>query len=122
MRIPYRYWRAAVRRSTATIRHMRFRHPYDDPPNWASQLLQNQQETNERIEKLTMTVNADSQHLSDDVAALGTAIASAVTELKAQIAAHVAPAALDFGPLDALVASTKAEAAADAPPVVPPVV
>jgi hypothetical protein len=77
-----------------------------------------------RIEKLVMTVNTDAQHLSDDVAAIGTAVGTAVAELKAQIAALVAsgtPVALDFTALDALVKSTQDEAAADAPaaPVTP---
>ena len=44
-----------------------------------------------------------------------------VAELKAQIAAGVPAAALDFTALDALVASTQAEAVADAPVVVAPV-
>lgn len=102
-----------------------FHHHDDDPcPDWAAEIIHNQHETINRIEQLIMTVNTDSQHLSDDVAALGAAIGTAVEELKAQIAAISPPVALDFGPLDALVASTQAEAAADAPvvpPVVPPV-
>ena len=76
---------------------------------------------NQLEEKIIMTVNTDSQHLSDDVAALGAAIGTAVSELKAQIAALVPPVALDFTALDKLVADTQAEAAADAvPPVTPP--
>ena len=89
-------------------------------PDWVRELIHNQHETNQRLEKLIMTVNTDSQHLSDDVAALGAAVGTAVAELKAQIAAIQPPVALDFTGLDALVASTQAEAAADAP-VVPPV-
>ena len=66
-------------------------------------------------EKIVMTVNTDNQHLSDDVAALGAAVATIVAELKA------ANPSVDFSALDALVASTQAEAVADAPPVEPPV-
>jgi hypothetical protein len=73
----------------------------------------------QHIGELIMTVNTDAQHLSDDVAALGTAIGTALAELKAQIAAISPPVKLDFTALDALVASTQAEAAADAP-VAPP--
>lgn len=74
-----------------------------------------------RIEKLLMTANANQAHLDAGINALTTALNTAVTELKAQIANGTPAAALDFTALDALVASTTAEAAADAPvPPAPP--
>lgn len=59
----------------------------------------------------------DQEHLDQDVAALTSSIAQEVSELKAQIAAGISASDLDFTSLDALVASTQADATADAPPV-----
>ena len=67
-----------------------------------------------RIERLIVTVNDNQAHLDQDITDLGTAITTAVTELKAAIAAGTPATALD-----ALVASTQAEATADAPPAPP---
>ena len=72
-----------------------------------------------RIERLIMTVNDNQAHLDQDITDLGTAITTAVTELKAAIAAGTPAQSLDFTALDALVASTQAEATADAPPQPP---
>lgn len=79
-----------------------------------------------RIEHAMTEINADQAHLDQDVTDLGVALNTAVSELKAQIAALQAPPSppLNFAAIDAIVASTQAEATADAPvvpPVVPPV-
>ena len=77
-----------------------------------------------RMEKIMSEVSNNQAKLDADVSAetaavtqLGTELETEVAALKAQLAAGEA---LDFTALDALVASTQAEAAADAP-VEPPV-
>jgi hypothetical protein len=66
---------------------------------------------------LAMTENIQQAALDADVAAIGTNVATIVSELKAAIAANPgAPASsLDLTGLDALAASTGAEATTDAP-------
>lgn len=67
-----------------------------------------------------MTQASDNQaHLDQDVAAIGESIATAVQELKDQIAQGATAQQLNFTRLDDLAASTAAEATADAP-VTPP--
>lgn len=99
-------------------------HRRPDPPDSPQSEWGEVEQQLNRIEKLLMTVNTNQAHLDADVTALTTAISTAVTELKAAIAAGTPAAALDFTALDALAVSTTAEAAADAPvaPPAPPVV
>ena len=72
-----------------------------------------QNATNRKLTEL-MT---NQQHIEQDVTAITASIATAVAELKAQIAAGTPAEALDFTSLDNLASSTAAEAAADAPAV-----
>lgn len=65
-----------------------------------------------------MTQAENQAHLDQDVQAIGTAVATIISELKAQAAAGQP---LDFTAADALVASTQGEATADAPPAAAPV-
>jgi len=76
-------------------------------------LSDNQSTTNRKLTEL-MT---NQQHIEQDVTAITASIATAVAELKAQIAAGTPAEALDFTSLDNLASSTAAEAAADAPAV-----
>ena len=73
----------------------------------------------EELTEKVQTVSENQAHLDQDVAGIATAFATAIAELKAQIAAGATPEQLDFAAADALVATVQGEADADAP--VPPV-
>lgn len=77
---------------------------------------------NRKITEGFATMTSDQQHLENDVSAIVASVATAVAELKAQIANGTTAQALDFTSLDELTSSTAAEAASDAPaaPPAPP--
>ena len=87
-------------------------HRDDNPPEWVHEL----HHLMKTIERKLDHVSENQTHLEQDVAAIGTAFAVAIAELKQQVADGQT---LDFTSADALVAQVQAEAAADAP--VPPV-
>lgn len=89
---------------------------HDDAPDWAHTINHNIL----ILGKELAIVSTNQEHLDQDVAAIATAFAQAIAELKAQIAAGATPEQLDFTAADALVATVQGEAAADAPAETPP--
>lgn len=86
-----------------------------DWPEWVIELIVRL----DRMETVMTEFANDQAHLDADVQAISQQFATAIAELKAQIAAGVPAEQLNFAAADALVSTVTAEATADAPPAAP---
>ncbi len=85
-----------------------------------SRLLEYFDQRIERMEFLMTELAAEQAQIDSDVAEIRQSVATALAELRAQIAAGTPSGALDLTGLDKLAADETAEAAADAPAPVSP--